>query len=131
MTRVDSIASARKALGVGLRRRDNAAHYRVRLVLEDTANVKRRLTHAEVARLARTTYETVRAVRRELGDVGTTPTKPTPIGSRLLRGMEPRHVDALRRLARAVELGSDMRVRAVLATPEAKQLLTAAVEAER
>lgn len=126
MTRVDSIANARKALGVGLRRRDNAGRERVNAIL-DTHERADWLTHVEVATLARTTREVVRAVRRERGET----LQPTPIGSRLLRGMEPRHVEALRRLARAVELGSDMRVRAVLATPEAQQLLTAAMEASR
>lgn len=125
MTRVDSIASARKA-GTNLRRRDNAGRERVHAIL-DTHERADWLTHVEVATMARTTREVVRAVRRERGET----LQPTPIGSRLLRGMEPRHVEALRRLARAVELGSDMRVRAVLATPEAQQLLTAAVEASR
>lgn len=109
------------------RRKDAAAWDRVCLVLDAPGQ---RLTHAQVAALAGTTYEVVRAVRRELGQVGTTPRKPTPIGARLLRSMEPRHVAALQRLVAAQRQGSDMRVRAVLAGAEMQQLLTAAREAE-
>lgn len=119
------ILAARKALGVGLRRRDEAAHARVRAVL---ATSERRLSHRDVATLALTTPETVRAVRREMGDVCPAPT-PTRITSRLLSGMTPRHVDALRRLGAAHARGSDMQTRTVLASAEIQQLLTAAREA--
>ena len=109
------------------RRKDTAAWDRVRLLLDAPGQ---RLTHAQVAARAGTTYEVVRAVRRELGQVRKTPERATPIGARLLRSMEPRHVAALQRLAAAQQQGSDMRVRAVLAGAEMQQLLTAAMEVE-
>lgn len=114
-----------------IRRKGAAARDRVALVLvyADT-----RMTHAEVAKAAGATYETVRAVRRKLGDVGPAPKreprKATDIGARLMRGMQPRHVDALRRLAAAHARGSDMQVRAILGGVEMQQLMRAA-EGER
>ena len=110
------------------RRKDAAAWDRVCLVLADD-ECSASLTHAQVAARAGTTYEVVRAVRRDLGQVRKTPERATPIGARLLRSMEPRHVAALQRLAAAQRQGSDMRVRAVLAGVEMQQLLTAAREA--
>lgn len=108
--------------------KDTAAWDRVRVVLADD-ECSASLSHAQIAVRAGTTYEVVRAVRREMGLVGKTPTKPTPIGARLLRGLEPRHVAALQRLAAAHRMGSDMRVRAALSGADMQQLLTAAREA--
>lgn len=121
MTR-DHIAVARKTLGVRLLRKDQQAWERVRAVL--AVDHGRQLSHIEVATAARTTYETVRAVRREMGDTYVAPV--VPIGRALLSGLHPRHVEALTRLGAAVARGSDMQVRAVLAGPEMQQLITAA-----
>lgn len=121
----DPITQARRDLGVGLRRRDNAGRARAHAII-DAHDTPHWLTHREVAELARTTVEVVRAVRRERGET----LQPTPIGVRLLRSMGPRHVAALRRLAAAHRSGSDMRTRAVLASAEMQQLLRAAEEAE-
>lgn len=118
-----NIADAKRALGFNLRRRDNAGRARVAEVLDSHPNADW-LLHDEVARMARTTREVVRAVRRERGET----LRPTPIGARLLSGMEPRHVEALRRLAAAHARGSDMTVRAILGGAEMQQLLTAAKE---
>lgn len=125
MTR-DRIAAraARKALGAKLRRKDHDAWARVQSVLATEHG--RRLSHTDLADAARTTYETVRAVRRELGEVAAPTRPPTPIGAHLLRSLEPRHVATLKRLDAAHARGSDMTVRAILAGAEMQQLLTAA-----
>ena len=68
------------------RRKDTAAWDRVRLLLDAPGQ---RLTHAQVAARAGTTYEVVRAVRRELGQVRKTPERATPIGARLSRSRSP------------------------------------------
>lgn len=121
------ISRARAALGVTLRRRDDAARARIRTLLTgEQAEWWRSLTHAELAAGAMATYEQVRAVRREMGLTRPRAAKVTPIGRSLLSGLHPRHVEALRRLAAAYQRGSDMQVRAILAGPEMQQLMTAA-----
>jgi hypothetical protein len=117
-----SVTRARRALGVTLRRLDPAAAERVRALVIAEPN----LTHAQVAERALATYETVRHVRRKLGMVRPVSAKATPIGDSLLRGLHPRHVEALQRLGAAVASGSDMRTRAILVGPEMQQLITAA-----
>lgn len=120
-----TIADAKRTLGFNLRRRDNAGRARVADVLDSHPNANW-LLHDEVARLAKTTRDVVRAVRRERGET----LRPTPIGARLLSSMESRHVEALRRLAAAHARGSDMQVRAILGGAEMQQLMRAA-EGER
>lgn len=98
------------------RPRDTAQRLRIAAVLDADPHA----THADVARRASASTEMVRCVRRERGELA------IPIGRALLSGMHPRHIEALKRLGAAMESGSDMRVRAVLAGPEMQQLIRAA-----
>lgn len=98
------------------RRKDQAAWDRVRLVLDDD-ECSASLSHAEVARRAGTTYEVVRAVRRDLGIV-----RPAPPQRRGTRRGVALTTDELRTIARSLRgMPGAMRLRVRLEAEMARR----------